>query len=345
MGFHFTNGISAAQLHNILQEELMVAAHAGLDVMAICFDGASSNRSWARLTSDLEYRRAYAFCSGACGDPSLLPDALLPRCFPHPAFNHPVFLVPDAPHLVKKLRNSLYASFNPRGAKAVQADGDGEGGGGAGGKRQAERQMRVKVDGHTRDISWQHIIGAAQQDAQSDPPRSRLSPDALELTSYSKMSVPLALAVIDPAVQALLRERFPDGQADGTLLYLDVAQQIYTAASRAYSTNQDSCESLSLLMALGQWLLEWRREREAAAAAAAGVTIDNSAACRDARAAAALELTTKPTFDDAVDFCAAFPAASQVGDAQCTAWNDYSLICEHEILAVLDLHGLPWCTG
>ena len=91
--YFLTKGATAVQINRVFWLGISLLHSYGFDVMLVCCDGASTNRSFYTMNTTNKFH-SEGF---------------------NPFTNNPIFFMSDPPHLMKKLRNNLYNS----GDKAV----------------------------------------------------------------------------------------------------------------------------------------------------------------------------------------------------------------------------------
>ena len=89
--YFLTQGATAVQLNRMFWFGISLLHSFGFDVLLVCCDGASSNRTFYTMNTN---------------------NPLHSECL-NPFSNYPIFFMSDPPHLMKKLRNNLFNSgFN-----------------------------------------------------------------------------------------------------------------------------------------------------------------------------------------------------------------------------------------
>ena len=110
-----------------------------------------------------------------------------------------IYFFSDAPHLVKTARNCLFNS-------------------GLG------KHTRLMWNG--KELIWSHIAQLYHSDVeQALHQLPKLTPDHINLTSFSKMKVSLAVQVLSKTVALGLRRHYPDGQADETAKFCEMVNR------------------------------------------------------------------------------------------------------------------------
>ena len=110
-----------------------------------------------------------------------------------------IYFFSDAPHLVKTARNCLFNS-------------------GLG------KHTRLMWNG--KELIWSHIAQLYHSDVeQALHQLPKLTSDHINLTSFSKMKVSLAVQVLSKTVALGLRRHYPDGQADETAKFCEMVNR------------------------------------------------------------------------------------------------------------------------
>ena len=161
---------------------------AGFGVHTLVTDGAAENRSFMR---NLDWDRAGAY-----------------YYMYHPATNQRVVIIPDPPHVQKKLRNPLL-----------------------------KRALWLMLDGNEVSVDMDHIRRLVAWDRETNVPRvlHKLSKEALHPDTWQKMRVKLACVVLSQSVANMLRvwarlDKKPE--VLGTALYCEQCNALFDLATQ-----------------------------------------------------------------------------------------------------------------
>ncbi len=76
------------------------------------------------------------------------------------------------------------------------------------------------------ELMWNHVAQLYHADMeQSLHQLPKLTPEHINLTSFSKMKVNLAVQVLSQTVALALRRQFPDGEADETAKFCEMVNR------------------------------------------------------------------------------------------------------------------------
>jgi hypothetical protein len=186
LGYFSTENLTSYQLMPIFWKAVSVLElSCNLWVCAAVSDGASANRKFY----DLHVGLVGSDCSTDVVHKTV-------NLFDPSRF---IYFFSDAPHLVKTARNCLFNS-------------------GLG------KHTRLMWNG--MELMWNHIAQLYHADMeQSLYQLPKLTPEHINLTSFSKMKVNLAVQVLSQTVALALRRQFPDGEADETAKFCEMVNR------------------------------------------------------------------------------------------------------------------------
>lgn len=169
IAYFTTTGVSAAFLEQQIWEGVRLLYTRGFRVLIITFDGCGSNRSVMNSTKAMFSGITQNFITG-----------------------DPLFVLPDAPHIAKKMRNS-FADSN--------------------------RQLRKRNEnGNVDMIKWSDV--EKLYNATRGPiPGLRLTAAHFKLNSYTKMDVQKALDIFKSDVYKQLPNFVPDSEGTVSMRY------------------------------------------------------------------------------------------------------------------------------
>lgn len=168
-----TNGAKACQILPVFWEAVAILEMTcELPVIAAVCDGASQNRKFFRI---------HEFLSDQLDGDSTYRTRNLFAC----SFRY-IYFFSDAPHLMKTTRNCLYHSGNGKSHSRL-----------------------MKNNGH--ELVWKHIRMIVDNDMNSQlHVLHKLTPEHVNLTSYSIMNVRLAVQVLSRSVGQILNTYYSD---------------------------------------------------------------------------------------------------------------------------------------
>lgn len=162
-------------------------------------------------------------------------------------------------------------------------------------------------------ICWEHIRAAARLDTGAA--LTQLTAAALDLDSYSKMSVPLAEAVFAGPVHSLLNEHADLQHGRATAWYV-AAGFWFGEACKTDLGSAAGANVVERLQETALQLLAWQREVEARAAAAAAAAAAPFEAQARAPAIARAQAAKKKADERFVELAAELPSGDTMDQAQ-----------------------------
>ena len=206
--YFFTKSMKGYQLEDVIDAGVSSLHRFGFDVLVLCCDGGGSNRGFLRSFQD---------SSGAYYNKKSL---------------HPIFVISDPTHIVKKFRNNLSKS--------------GQG---------ASFTRHLQVEGYS--IVWKQIREVNERGSQRQVGLTRITKEHVNLSSYSKMRAGLAFDVFQQCVIDEMQTSDPAGTV-GVRKYLENVKMFVDIFSSSTKLVDPSDPRLVKLASVSQWLNDWK---------------------------------------------------------------------------------------
>jgi hypothetical protein len=183
----------------------------GFDTAAVCCDGASENHAIMKLLMEVNGSQASEFIPASITSQYTTLDFSWKVAFGHPITFSPVFFIPDTPHLLKKLRNSLDASG--RGLYGDRVDGDGLQIGNHGHRHTRDLKMPTGASEglfhdryHTMSLRMlKRVVDHGRLDGDFRVTTNKFTHVHFHLTNSLKMRVKLAAHVLSTTMANLIK--------------------------------------------------------------------------------------------------------------------------------------------
>ena len=209
--YFLTTGIKSPKLNKLFWEGVSLLHSHNFVVLLVCCDGAAANRAFMKMNTK-------------CGDAT----SVGYNFFSH----HPLFMLSDPPHLIKKLRNNLSGSgFSDKCARLLKNNGS--------------------------LILWRHVEAAYDREKQRRARYTKLTSAHVHLDNLSKMRVKLAVETLSREVADDMAVNDNDNTSE-TQRYINICSDLFKVFNSKLPLSSIDDERLHTLQGAMHYFTSWK---------------------------------------------------------------------------------------